>query len=263
VVAVKKLQAHWIEFAPTVLGEFELEVKFLKTIRHPNIVLFYGAGYSKEGPFLVTEFVPHGSLSDMLRSHNASGQTFPWKQKIEFCQDAAKGLEFLHSLTPTRIHRDIKPQNLLVTKNLRIQIADFGTSKLSQTSKNEEKQPSLSRSSRSSSRSNSVASTSGIGTILYMAPELMAKGKIIYGTEVDVYSFGVTMWVIANNTGEDPYAEVGNFVICDHVMNGNRPPVSPDWPSTWTELMTRCWTAQPVNRPSFVDIVAALHDMHT
>lgn len=121
----------------------------------------------------------------------------------------------------------------------------------------------MSQSSRSSSRSNSVASTSRIGTILYMAPELMTNDKIIYGTEVDVYSFGVTMWVIATNTGEEPYAEVGNFVICDYVMNGNRPPVSPDWPSTWTELMTRCWAAQPANRPRFVDIVAALHDMQS
>jgi len=54
IVAVKKLQSHWIEANPTVLEEFEQEVKFLRTIRHPHIVLFFGAGYTEEGPFLVT-----------------------------------------------------------------------------------------------------------------------------------------------------------------------------------------------------------------
>jgi len=94
-----------------------------------------------------------------------------------------------------------------------------------------------------------------------MAPELMTKGKIIYGTEVDVFSFGITMWVIANNTGEDPYTDVGEFDICDHVMNGNRPEVSEDWPVAWTDLMQKCWSAQPVDRPNFADVVAIFQDM--
>jgi len=54
-------------------------------------------------------------------------------EKLTFCIDAADGMHYLHSSTPPYIHRDLKPQNLLVTSNMRVKIADFGTSKLINT----------------------------------------------------------------------------------------------------------------------------------
>jgi len=55
---------------------------------------------------------------------------FSLYQKIGFCVDAANGMKYLHSSSPPHVHRDLKPQNLLVTNNLHVKIADFGTSKL-------------------------------------------------------------------------------------------------------------------------------------
>jgi len=78
-------------------------------------------------PFLVTEFIPMGSLMHVIQTNDAA---FTLHQKLSFCIDAAKGMTYLHSSNPPHIHRDLKPQNLLVTSNWRVKIADFGTAKL-------------------------------------------------------------------------------------------------------------------------------------
>jgi len=80
-------------------------------------------------PFLVTEYLPMGSLMSVFKSLD-DGTDFGMNQKLSFCIDAAAGMKYLHSLEPPHIHRDLKPQNLLVTSNWRIKIADFGTAKL-------------------------------------------------------------------------------------------------------------------------------------
>jgi len=80
-------------------------------------------------PFLVTEYLPMGSLMSVFKSREG-GADFEMGQKLSFCLDAAAGMKYLHSLEPPHIHRDLKPQNMLVTSNWRVKIADFGTAKL-------------------------------------------------------------------------------------------------------------------------------------
>jgi len=176
--------------------------------------------------------------------------------------DTANGMLFLHSGTPPKIHRDLKPQNLLVTNNWRIKIADFGTIKLVSTQT--EIKNSLSRSSSRSpgNKRQSVASTTQIGTIHYMAPELHAKKRVLYSKEIDVYSFGMTMWAVAKETGEDPFSDLPVWEVADRVIKGDRPSVSPDWRPLWSNLMQRCWDANPSQRPSFEEITAELQAMH-
>jgi len=70
-----------------------------------------------------------GSLMSVFKSLEG-GTDFDLNQKLPFCIDAAAGMKYLHSLEPPLIHRDLKPQNLLVTSNWRVKIADFGTAKL-------------------------------------------------------------------------------------------------------------------------------------
>eukprot|EP01102_Stenamoeba_stenopodia_P004234 TRINITY_DN1451_c0_g2_i2.p1 TRINITY_DN1451_c0_g2~~TRINITY_DN1451_c0_g2_i2.p1 ORF type:complete len:135 (+),score=27.04 TRINITY_DN1451_c0_g2_i2:193-597(+) len=118
-----------------------------------------------------------------------------------FMIDVTTGMAFLHSTTPPRIHRDIKPENMLVTETWRVKIADFGTAKLlGSIQGNANQHP-------DDSRPNSIDQTTNIGTLYYMAPELYKK-KATYGPEVDVYSFGISMWVICNGMGEHPYKDL-------------------------------------------------------
>jgi len=116
IVAVKKLLNHWI--SSELNSKFLEEIEFLQTVRHPNIVLFYGAGelqvtlrpsfgssnlcdrQDTQTPFLVTEYVPRGSLFSILKQDPNS---FTWKQKVSLCLDVAKGMQFL-----VRILQDIR-----------------------------------------------------------------------------------------------------------------------------------------------------------
>lgn len=85
----------------------------MKTIRHPNIVLFLGAGLHEFQPFLVVEFMSRGPLSSLLRN-----QSIPVDkdQQIRWALDIAKGIRYLHGLTPPRIHRDLKTSNILLSE---------------------------------------------------------------------------------------------------------------------------------------------------
>jgi len=127
-------------------------------------------------PFLVTEFVSRGSLMGVIRSQQ---HEFQLKQKYSFCLNAANGMQYLHSRAVPYIHRDLKPQNLLVTTDWTVKIADFGTARLIDAGNIEFND--------SDGERNQLAFTTQIGTLPYMAPELMPRGKVTYSTEVDVY----------------------------------------------------------------------------
>ena len=101
----------------------------MRTIRHNNILLFYGAGVFKSSdalaaPFLVIEWCDRGSLRSLLKSN----LELSVERRLSFCIGAAQGMQFLHATN--KIHRDLKSGNILVSAGWVVKIADFGTSKL-------------------------------------------------------------------------------------------------------------------------------------
>ena len=181
-VAIKRLRCPEDEQS---LREFEREIEFLQTVRHPNIVLFIGAGrQDDEGlPFFVTEFMERGSLRDVL---DDVGLEILIRQKIQFAIDIASGMEFLHGLEPPRIHRDLKCSNILVSRNLTAKVADFGLgrqmpSENANTSLNEPVPEGLA----TPLLNNDNLTVQGIGTKRWLAPEISSHGH--YTTAIDVY----------------------------------------------------------------------------
>ncbi len=120
-VAVKKMVA--IGLAKSI-EDFETEIMFMRTVRHKNIVLFIGAGKSQPGdvPFLVMEYMERGSLKNVLYDLSID---IDYDRKLSFAMDSARGMHFLHTLEPPRIHRDLKSDNLLVSKHWIVKVADF------------------------------------------------------------------------------------------------------------------------------------------
>ena len=108
-----------------IIKEFENEIKFMQTVRHPNIVLFLGAGRRQDDgtPFIVVEYMSGGSFRDLLDDVQVD---IPTHRKLCLCLDIANGMEFLHHLNPPRIHRDLKCDNLLISASQVGKIADFG-----------------------------------------------------------------------------------------------------------------------------------------
>lgn len=119
VVAVKMLRRAVLESDSLASQEFDREVRFLRSVRHPNLVLFFGSGVtSNQVPFLVTEYLEYGSLYSILygdeTERTVCEDLLPMETRLRFAVDAAKGMRFLHGLVPPIMHRDLKSRNLLV-----------------------------------------------------------------------------------------------------------------------------------------------------
>eukprot|EP00049_Salpingoeca_infusionum_P010468 m.179904 g.179904 ORF g.179904 m.179904 type:complete len:1428 (-) comp14651_c1_seq1:201-4484(-) len=208
-VAVKVLKQSIMAMDEATIDEFEREVEFLQRTRHMNVVRFFGAGRMHDGaPFLVLELVDRGSLTDFLKQ---DFETYPdavqlslspFKLKLQLARGVANGMAFLHQRG--QLHRDLKSGNVLVSSQLQAKISDFGT--IRQT---------LTRSRRPGSvashgiedapygnaGSHTLVMTAGVGTPLYMAPEVLCGGRATF--QSDVFSFGVLLFEIATQTIPD------------------------------------------------------------
>ena len=112
----------------------------------------------------------HTSVAQCLEQYACNKQKFPLSTKLFILQDVARALVYLHSQTPPIIHRDLTANNVLLTSNMMAKLADLGVAKIID--------PNLSQLSTTP------------GTVVYMPPEALQEHPI-YGTEIDLYSFGV------------------------------------------------------------------------
>jgi len=139
--------------------EFRNEILLTSTLRHPNIVSFVGACWGQELICLVLEWVPRGSLADLLED---KALDLHWGEPLlRLAMDVARGMIYLHGRQyfdernhehkQCILHRDLKPDNALVTDYTSLKITDFGTSR--------------------AKAANDVTMT-GVGTPLFCAPEV-------------------------------------------------------------------------------------------
>ncbi|PKA47484.1 Receptor-like protein kinase HAIKU2 [Apostasia shenzhenica] len=168
--------------------EFDAEVRTLSSIRHLNIVKLFCSITSEDSSLLVYEYLPNGSLWDRL--HSAAGKklvALDWGTRYEIAVGAARGLEYLHhGCDRPVLHRDVKSSNILLDKDLRPRIADFGLAKIL----------------HSAPPAHRDATTQVLipGTYGYIAPEYAYTWKV--NEKSDVYSFGVVLMELV--TGRMP-----------------------------------------------------------
>jgi serine/threonine protein kinase len=169
------------------------------------------------------------------------------------------------------MHRDLKSANVLVSQRPdgvpHAKISDFGTATLVGAVRNH---PELQRNSSRSAETSADALadsmmaatlTAGLGTTLWMAPEMLARQR--YTKAIDVYSYGIVMWEIASQ--QLPWAGldrdktyVDTNKLLKQLLDGLRPDVRTDWPAPYVEMMTQCWATDPTGRPNFKVIASAL-----
>nr|CAG4716008.1 unnamed protein product [Naegleria fowleri] len=182
--------------------EFEREVSLLGSIRHPNIVQFFGVIISGPKKFMVVEYLQKGSLDKLINNSRNGTEVVDLERKVHFLLDIANGMNYLHNLKPNPvIHRDLKPGNILLCGTDRnkytAKICDFGLSK-----------------TLSNSRTNSA--TTNIGTLFYMSNE-MISGDTNYNHKVDIYSFAIIMWELFFE--ENPYMNSNSTKLYKFVKN--------------------------------------------
>eukprot|EP01107_Rhizomastix_libera_P000765 TRINITY_DN11439_c0_g1_i2.p1 TRINITY_DN11439_c0_g1~~TRINITY_DN11439_c0_g1_i2.p1 ORF type:complete len:1101 (-),score=204.28 TRINITY_DN11439_c0_g1_i2:72-3092(-) len=229
-VAIKEMKSAGLS-DPTVIEEIYREVDLMRRLRSPFIVSFFGAVTTKERMCIVMEYCKYGNLGALIKSEAIAPEF-----KLKCIADAARGMLFLHE--NNIIHRDLKPDNLLIVATsprscVCIKITDFGASRLI----TEERGKNY---------------TKGVGTPIYMSPELMEG--LPYSFSSDVFSFAITMWEIW--TQQPPYLNMHSGAVLAFVSSGRRLPLPESCPVCG--LIALCWSAMPKDRPRFSEIVKSI-----
>jgi len=235
VVAVKVLNKQ--NLPEKALREFEREVILISKYTHPNIVQFMGACFVPDHMMIVTEYIPHGDLEDMLADHTIK-LSMPTRMKM--AKGAAKGMNWLHLAEHTFIHRDLKTKNLLVGDGNIIKICDFGLSQVKPSPDAVLRDP----------------PNGAKGTPIWMAPEILMNRE--FNEKCDIYSFGLILWCLL--TRQEPYAEYEdlNTFRNDICKRHIRPIIPDDCLPSLRSLIERCWDKNPAARPSFAQIIGEL-----
>ncbi|TMW67297.1 hypothetical protein Poli38472_012413 [Pythium oligandrum] len=165
------------------IENFLIEVKLMATLEHERIVRFVGVAWDSLNELcVVTEFLDRGDLRSVLAEFQRTGshELGFGADKVKIALHVAHALTYMHSLQPAVLHRDLKSRNILLDNELNAKLTDFGVSR---------------------ERADSTM-TAGVGSSLWMAPEVMMGER--YDEKADVFSFGVVLSEL--NTHELPYA---------------------------------------------------------
>ncbi|XP_066396449.1 leucine-rich repeat receptor-like serine/threonine-protein kinase BAM1 [Miscanthus floridulus] len=190
VVAVKRLPAIGRAGAAHDDYGFSAEIQTLGRIRHRHIVRLLGFAANRETNLLVYEYMPNGSLGEVL--HGKKGGHLQWATRFKIAVEAAKGLCYLHhDCSPPILHRDVKSNNILLDADFEAHVADFGLAKF------------LRGNAGGSECMSAIAGSYG-----YIAPEYAYTLKV--DEKSDVYSFGVVLLELI--TGRKPVGEFGDGV---------------------------------------------------
>ncbi|KAK2665446.1 hypothetical protein Ddye_004020 [Dipteronia dyeriana] len=160
------------------VNKLQNEIKVLSSLRHrhddhqsPHVVNFLGTSHDSgfKNKLLVMEFMPNGSLHDLLHVSSAAPPP-PWKKRVEIAVQISRAVKFLHENNPSVIHRDIKSTNILFDSDWNPRLADFGLAV---------------------SQPDSLSQIRPAGTIGYLDPSYTSPAKL--STKNDVFSFGVVL----------------------------------------------------------------------
>ncbi|KAJ8575487.1 hypothetical protein ON010_g3726 [Phytophthora cinnamomi] len=229
------------------VNNFLAEAKLTASMDHPRIVHFIGVAWDSLSDLcVVMEYMEGGDLRTLLTGYEASNHPVGIdRQKATIALHVCHALTYLHSLSPPVIHRDLKSCNILLNHAMEAKVIDFGISRerMDQTM------------------------TAGVGTSLWMAPEVMLGEK--YDDKADMFSFGVVLseldthtlpYALAKDENRDPNGRrMPDAIILQQVAMGRlNVNFSESSPVTVAALGKACVSVDPSLRPSAAEALYKL-----
>ena len=232
------------------VNEFQTEVEMLSKLRHRHLVSLIGCCEEESELCLIYEYISRGTLREHLYD---TKQPLSWKQRLEVCVGAAKGLEYLHSGIKFPIyHRDIKSSNILLDEIWEAKVSDFGLSKTGPNT------------------NNGHVTTAVKGTPGYIDPEYFKKQHLT--EKSDVYSFGIVLLevlcarpVINPSLAKEEVSLADWFLNCmktglvkNIIDSSIKEEIDPECLKKFTSIAEKCLAKEGQERPSMGEVLWSL-----
>ena len=232
-VAVKVLKEEYSTDAGFV-AKFRREAQAAGGFSHPNIVSVYDVGDQNGMYYIVMELVEGITLKKYIEK---TGR-MPEREAVEVAMQVARGLEAAHE--QGIIHRDVKPQNIIISREGKIKVADFGIARVTSTE---------------------TISASTMGSVHYISPEQARGGAC--DARSDIYSLGITMFEMV--TGQVPFdGENSVAVAIKHIQDPMPSPkqIEPGISSNMDKIILKCTQKNPAYRyPSMAALLLDLRKL--
>ncbi len=204
------------------------EIETLGTCNHPNILQYRATIEHKEQLCLVTEFAEGGNAFNLIK---AFPHGLPLEQVEAIIVPVAEALIYLHE--QNIVHRDVKPENVLLTDKNEVRLGDVGIAKVIKSQ---------------------LGAMTSPGSLAYEAPEVVLEGMV--GNKSDVYSLGVTAYELL--TGHLPFG--GNALDIKSALQGKPPEIPSTLPDRWQNTLRGCLEKDWKKRWQTTDVIRYLRD---
>ncbi|MCI7468829.1 MAG: Stk1 family PASTA domain-containing Ser/Thr kinase [Lachnospiraceae bacterium] len=229
-VAIKVLKAEFSQDS-TFVSKFRAEAQSAAVLEHPNIVNIYDVGSEDGLYYIVMEYVEGITLKNYIATKGRLG----YNEAISIAIQVAKGIEAAHN--KGIVHQDIKPQNIIISKDGKVKVTDFGIAR--------------------AATSNTIHADM-MGSVHYISPEQARNGFVTYSS--DIYSLGIVMYEMV--TGRVPFdGDTTVAIAIQHIQSPITPPeqYAPGLPIAVSRIIQKCTMKSPERR--YESVSALLVDL--
>ena len=218
-VAIKVLKSDFAQDSSFVT-KFRAEAQSAAALEHPNIVNIYDVGSEDGLYYIVMEYIEGITLKQYIAKKGRLG----YNEALSIAIQMARGIEAAHN--KGIVHQDIKPQNIIISKEGKVKVTDFGIAR--------------------AANSNTIHAGS-MGSVHYVSPEQARNGFVSYAS--DIYSLGIVMYEMV--TGRVPFdGDTPVAIAIQHIQSQMTPPeeIVPGLPIAVSRIIEKCTMKSPERR---------------